>query len=137
MIRCVKERILDQEILDLLKPSVYNPTPEKLLNRANKYKENGNAYIYAFEEGGKYKGIVVFDKTDKTATILDIAVKEEYRRQGIGTKLIDFIFDKFHIDTVRAETDDDAVEFYKKYGFITAEEIIKFNTKRYLLIKEK
>ena len=137
MIRCVKERISDQEILDLLKPSVYNPTPEKLLNRANKYKENGNAYIYAFEEGGKYKGIVVFEKTDKTATILDIAVKEEYRRQGIGAKLIDFIFDKFHIDTVRAETDDDAVGFYKKYGFSVDEEKIEFDTKRYILVKKK
>ena len=130
----IKEIITEPDILKLLAPSVYNPTEERLLNRAKKYQEDENTNIYAYKDDGEYKGIVVFKIENKLATILDFAVKPEYQGQGIGSKLIDFIFNQFEVDNITAETDDDAIGFYKKYGFIVASCEKKFDTNRYTCI---
>lgn len=133
----IKEIITEPDILKLLAPSVYNPTEERLLNRANKYKEDENVNIYACKEDGKYKGIVIFKIVNNSATILDIAVKPDYQGRGIGSKLIDFIFNSFNAQNITAETDDDAIGFYKKYGFTVADTKVKFDTKRYTCVKNK
>ena len=133
----IKEIMTEPDILKLLAPSVYNPTEERLLNRAKKYQEDENTNIYACKDNGEYKGIVVFEILNNSATILDIAVKPEYQGQGIGSKLIDFIFNSFNVDSIIAETDDDAIGFYKKYGFTVADTKVKFDVKRYSIIKER
>lgn len=132
----VKEIIIEPDILQLLAPSVYNPTEERLLNRAKKYQEDENANIYAYRVDGKYKGVVIFKIINNSATILDIAVKPEYQGQGIGSKLIDFIFNSFDTQNITAQTDDDAIEFYKKYGFIVANTKVEFDIKRYVCVYE-
>lgn len=132
-----KDNITDFKILELLIPSVFNPTPERLLNRAKRYQENKNTHIYAYCDNGEYKGIVVFEIKDKAATISDIAVKPEYQGKGIGSKLIDFIFNQFEVNKVTAETDDDAIGFYEKYGFVVTDTKIDFGTNRYVVIKEQ
>ena len=53
--------ILKNEMLNLLALSVYNPTQERLLNRAKKYQEDENANIYAYKHNGEYKGMIVFN----------------------------------------------------------------------------
>lgn len=95
------------------------------------------AIIYAYKDNGEYKGIVVFNIAKSSAAILDIAVKPEHRGQGIGSKLIDFIFNSFNVDSIAAETDDDAIGFYKKYGFTIADTKVEFETKRYTCVKNK
>ena len=130
----VKEKLSDSAILDLLAPSVFNPTPERLLSRAEKYQADDTVKVYAYSENGEYKGIVVFKIKDQTAEILDIAVKPEYQGKGIGSRLIDYIFSQFSINKIIAETDDDAIEFYKKYGFIVADTKVEFDIKRYVCV---
>lgn len=132
----VKEIITEPDLLKLLAPSVFTPTEERLLNRAKKYQEDKNTNIYAYKENNQYKGIVVFKISDNFDTILDIAVKPEYQGEGIGSKLIDFIFNRFNAKNIIAETDDDAIEFYKKYGFTVADAKVKFDTKRYICVCE-
>ena len=133
----IKEIITEPNILKLLAPSVFNPTEERLLNRAKKYQEDENTNIYAYKHNGEYKGIVVFNIAKSSATILDIAVKPEYQGQGIGSKLMDFIFNSFDVDSITAETDDDAIGFYKKYGFTVADTEVVFDSKRYTCVKNK
>jgi SAM-dependent methyltransferase len=113
----VKASLFDPEVLTLLAPSVYNPTPERLKHRAEEYAADSNVKAYACNNSEKYIGIVVFVTENGTTEILDIAVKPEYRKHGIGRKLIDFIFNRFPVDTIIAETDDETVGFYKRYGF--------------------
>ena len=133
----IKEIMTEPDILKLLAPSVYNHTEERLLNRAKKYQEDENANIYAYKVDGKYKGIVIFKIANNSATILDIAVKPDYQGQGIGSKLIDFIFNSFNVNNITAETDGDAIGFYKKYGFTVADTKVEFDTKRYTCVKNK
>ena len=130
----IKEIITEPDILKLLAPSVYNPTEERLLNRAKKYQEDEETNVYVYKEDNEYKGIVVFEIVNNSATILDIAVKPEYQGQGTGSKLIDFIFNSFNAQNITAETDDDAIGFYKKYGFIVADTKVEFDTKRYVCV---
>ena len=130
----VKEIITEPDMLQLLAPSVYNPTKERSLNRAKKYQEDENTNIYAYKDNGEYKGIVVFEILNNSATILDIAVKPEHQKCGIGSKLIDFIFNSFNTQNITAETDDDAIGFYKKYGFTVADTKVEFDTKRHVCV---
>lgn len=128
----IKEIITEPDMSKLLAPSVYNPTQERLQNRAKKYQEDENTNIYAYKDNGEYKGIVVFEILNNSATILDIAVKPEHQKCGIGSKLIDFIFNSFDVNIITAETDDDAIGFYKKYRFTVADTKVEFDTKRYV-----
>lgn len=50
-------------------------------------------------------------------TILDIAVDKTQQRNGIGKKLINFVLDNYKRKILIAETDGDAVDFYRKCGF--------------------
>lgn len=128
----IKEIITKPDILKLLAPSVFTPTEERVLNRAKKYQEDKNTNIYAYKENNQYKGIVVFKISDNFATILDIAVKPEYQGEGIGSKLIDFIFNRFNVKNIIAEIDDDAIGFYKKYGFTVLDTKLYYGRKRYI-----
>ena len=133
----VKEKLSDSAILDLLPPSVFNQTPERQLSRAEKYQADDNTSVYAYSENGEYKGIVVFKIKEQTVEILDIAVKPEYQGKGIGSRLIDYIFSKFSINKIIAETDDEAIGFYKKYGFTVIDTRVEIYTKRYTCVKNK
>jgi ribosomal protein S18 acetylase RimI-like enzyme len=133
----VKASLFDYEILALMKPSVYDPSPERLKCRTEKYSADKNTFVYACKIDGVYAGIVVLKTENDTAEILDIALKPEYRKHGIGKSLIDFIFTQFPIDTITAETDDEAVEFYKRCGFNVIGFGMKCNNKRYICNKLK
>ena len=128
----VKQNIFDTNILPLLVPSVFEPTPEKLKARAEKYIKRPNTHIYACRDGGKYIGIVVLEVVGTRATVLDIAVDEACRKQGIGSALLSFVLENFNISELTAETDDDAVGFYKKLGFSVTEIQTVYDTRRYL-----
>lgn len=83
----VKDELTNEDILELLAPSVFNPTPERLLSRAEKYQADDKTKAHAYSENGEYKGIIVFKVEDNTAEILDIAVIPEYKGNGIGSRL--------------------------------------------------
>ena len=127
----IKNNLCDKSIYFLLAPSVFNPTPERLLRRAEKYQADDRVNVYAYSENGEYKGIIVFKIEDNTAEILDIAVKPEYQGKGIGSRLINYIFSQFAANKITAETDDDAIGFYKKYGFTVTDTKLNHDIKRY------
>lgn len=59
-VRDVKSRLTQPPFLNLLAPSVFDPTEERLLSRAGRYKGDENIRVYALCLEGIYKGIVVF-----------------------------------------------------------------------------
>lgn len=122
----------NENLLNLLSCSVFNPTSEKLMKRAERYMANANSHAIAFVKDNKYIGLCVFEIKEKTATILQMAVDTHERNKGIATALINHIRDNFDITEIVAETDD-AIGFYLKYGFIITEITVKFETKRYVL----
>lgn len=74
-------------------------------------------FIIKIEE--KVAGYVVLYDSVDVWEIMKIAVKKEYRRKGIGEKMIKYIFSltQSPIMLEVRETNEGAIEFYKKNGF--------------------
>ena len=88
----------------------------------------------------KRKGLLVlkFTSTDQ-AEIIGISVEEGSRNCGLGSFLIQKVQEKFPDAKLNAETDRDAVLFYKKNGFQITEIQKNYNGEmvtRYLCVKK-
>jgi ribosomal protein S18 acetylase RimI-like enzyme len=113
-----KSMLKNSDLLAVLAESVYNPTEERLISRSDKYIINPNTAVYANKENDTYKGIIIIDISNINAIkILDIAVFVNFQKSGICSSLINHCINMFHPNEIIAETDDAAVEFYKKLGF--------------------
>lgn len=125
IIKNIKQTVnTNEDVLEILKYSHFNPTREKLSKLMQKYHENKDILPFTSFDGDIISGIIVVQKIEgETYEIIDIAVGSNYRNQGIASKLINYVIENLGIKTLFAETDDDAVGFYEKYGFKT--EIIK------------
>ena len=125
IIKNIKQTVnTNEDILEILKYSHFNPTKEKLSKLVQKYHENKDILPFTSFDGNKISGIIVVQKIEgRTYEIIDIAVDKHHRGQGVASKLIDYIINNLGIKTIFDDTDDDAVGFYEKYGFKT--EIIK------------
>lgn len=125
IIKNIKQTVnTNEDVLEILKYSHFNPTKEKLSNLVQKYHEGKDILPFTSFDGDKISGIIVVQKIEgRTYEIIDIAVDKHHRGQGVASKLIDYVIENLGIKTLFAETDNDAVGFYEKYGFKT--EIIK------------
>ena len=117
------------------------------LSNKDKYREKVQSWlmddwirIFACVHDSKRKGLLVlkFTSTDQ-AEIIGISVEEGSRNQGIGSFMIREIQLRFPNIKLNAETDRDAVVFYKKNGFQITEIQKNYNGEtvtRYLCVKK-
>jgi ribosomal protein S18 acetylase RimI-like enzyme len=108
---------LNDKISKIISLAMFNPTYGRIKSAAEGIygKEQGRLYVAEEEE---ILGIIGVRRVDnKFVEIMHIAVDPDYQGKGIGSKLIDHIREVERVDEIHAETDDDAVGFYKKYGF--------------------
>ncbi len=83
----------------------------------NNYLKDSNRKLFILELNEEIVGCIGYERIGSEAcAIKHIAVSIEQRGKGIGSKMIDFLLDQFSI--IFAETDNDAVNFYKNYGFV-------------------
>lgn len=120
-----------QPLCDLLAYSMFHPTAEKINERIASY-QSPDIHIYACVENDVYLGLIVYHLSENTATVLDIAVREDMRGQGVATFLIDSLLHQSNATCVLAETDDDAIGFYQNYGFRVTDIKTVYDCKRYL-----
>lgn len=114
----IKSNLNTDTALEVLKESVFNPTKEKLSKRASYYQNKESIVSYGYLSGDIILGLIVIDTANKDEiTILDIAVRKDQQRNGFGRKLLNHVIVKYNPKVLIAETDDDAVEFYRKNGF--------------------
>ena len=114
----IKGNLHDPHVLDILSHSQYMPTEEKLKDLADTSESDPNTYAFSCVDNNCIIGVVVFKRlTTSTFEIVSIAVAPAFRGQGIGSKLISFAANTLKCAEVSAETDDDAVGFYRSYGF--------------------
>lgn len=81
------------------------------------YAQPGNI-LYVVVENDEVLGITGLKLigTD-SAEILHIAVKQHKRNQGVGRRIVETLKEQETAAELIAETDRDAVEFYRKCGF--------------------
>ncbi|MDI2588842.1 GNAT family N-acetyltransferase [Psychrobacillus sp. NEAU-3TGS] len=82
------------------------------------YQEKENRKLYGYKQAEQFVGCigVVFTE-DNTCIIKQIGVFPDMRGRGIGERMINFIIENYSLSKIFAETDQDAVNFYKKMGF--------------------
>ncbi|WMJ23980.1 GNAT family N-acetyltransferase [Paludicola sp. MB14-C6] len=93
---------------------------------------DGNRIIFIYKINGEFigEGALVFDTGDSDYTIPNrriylsrLVVKDEYRNQGIGSKIVDFLTQKareFGLSEIALGVDTDnlpAIHLYQKKGF--------------------
>jgi len=109
---------------------VLQPSVKKLLSFATSINRVDNVYsdyihspnkqLFGFMKENKMIGCIGVEIHINLCEIKHIAVCPEERGNGVGSKLINFILEESSLKTIIAETDKDAVDFYRKFGFKVA-----------------
>ena len=116
MIRDIKPVFSSPKFYEIYAPCMFMPTCEKFKAKAERYVSDPSVSVFGYFEGEKALGVISVEESEDGVEILGIAVKAELRRRGIGSKLVGHVWNLFG-KTLIAETDDDAVDFYRKNGF--------------------
>ena len=124
----VKKDTNFQNIYELLEDCIYEPNEEKVKNILYKH-QIGEITLFGYYLDDKIIGVIGVQNISDNIQISNFAIHPEYRGMKIGSELMDYI--KKQNKTIILETDDDAVVFYRKYGFICEEFIDKRKGKRY------
>lgn len=114
--------------MKLINSSTIHPSVRELLSYATsesaidreyeKYIFETNRYLYSWEINGVTIGCIGIDFINLAhCEIKHIAVSPAARGNGVGRKMIDFIIEELSLEMISAETDKDALEFYRSYEF--------------------
>lgn len=103
---------------DIYKYCMFMPTKEKFQKKTDQFATDDSIKIFACFHQGKVAGIIVVSFTGQhKIEIVGIAVDVPFRNKGIGSYMINCLIDDYSVKSIFAETDKDAVEFYKKNSF--------------------
>ena len=128
----LRNSFISHEIYDIYSACMYMPTWEKFYEQAMQLISDDLVSILGFVHNNDILGILVIRKgPQQNAVIEGIAVHRSYRQMGIGRQLIEFVFGMLQIRALLAETDDDAILFYKHCGFKTVEVVKYYDDKEY------
>ncbi|MDX8365580.1 GNAT family N-acetyltransferase [Cytobacillus sp. IB215665] len=108
--------------------NIIQPSMKELLSFATSVKNVEREYelyihspvrrLYGYDFEDNVIGCIGIELlSSKRSEIKHIAVSTKHRGEGIGSKMISFIRDKHSLSCISAETDKDAVNFYKNFGF--------------------
>ena len=102
------------DIYDLLE-EIFKKKIDALLN-------DDSAKIFACLRQREIKGVIAVTFLERhRIEIIAIAVDASARCQGIGSYMVNKVVNDYSLVSVYAETDDDAVGFYRKNGFSITE----------------
>nr|WP_193580796.1 GNAT family N-acetyltransferase [Paenibacillus aceris] len=102
----------------MLSYSVF-PDTDELEKSINLYENDSNMWLYGYESEGILVGIIGFRIDDaQEMTIQHLAVEPHSRGAGFGRGIILEMIEEMHPVKIMAETDEDAVQFYRSIGFV-------------------
>jgi N-acetylglutamate synthase-like GNAT family acetyltransferase len=118
MLRKVTDLKDAERLKELIAPSVYNSDFVRLAYLFDTVYTSPRRYLYVWEEDGKPVGILGIERVGRdTALLLHIAVDQQFRRRGIGAKLVKGVIEAEHLQAFYSETDQNSVDFYRAAGF--------------------
>ncbi|WP_309123003.1 GNAT family N-acetyltransferase [Paenibacillus sp.] len=118
MLKPINHRVREQEIVEILETCVF-PDPERLEQVVAEYENNPELRLYGYESEEEIVGVIGFERMDGGDDLLirHLAVKPECRGAGFGRGQILELIEMAKPRLVAAETDEEAVEFYRRIGF--------------------
>lgn len=112
-------RVLSEEVLDLLALAVWPATRERAANVYQSTYAASGSVLYTHQEKGDVDGVLGVRRTGPSAAeILHIAVAPSQRQKGIGRSMVEDLLAMEGLRDLVAETDSEAVGFYRRCGFI-------------------
>jgi len=134
----ITEKLKDPLVLQILSCCLGDKTPEGIDKALNKYP---GEKFYSWIENGETIAVCGFRVLQDKVEICHISVSENARRKGVGKAIIFTMREKYGL-TIEAETDDEAVDFYRKCGFEATALYKEYDGKKYrrwicILNKEK
>ena len=90
----------------------------KILN--SNFTLDNNKNIYVYEIDGHVVAFLEYSVLYEVADILNIFVKDEYRKKGIGKSLIHYLIDNVRVDRIMLEVRESnsvAIKFYETLNF--------------------
>ena len=122
----IKAMLDQEEIIELLSYSVF-PDPDQLQQTIDDYHTNSNYQLYGLASEGDWLGIIGYEKQEHNIVeIRHISVRPDVRHTGYGRGMILEVIGVEHPSQIIAETDEEAIDFYRNIGF-TVESIGELN----------
>ena len=111
--------LLSKEAFALYAPCLYQPTYDSYRERMRGYLAAPGVVVGVGRVGGEPVAMLALahEAPGAVGVIVGIAVAPAWRRQGIGRRLLAWARENEHLSILRAETDDDAVGFYRLSNF--------------------
>jgi N-acetylglutamate synthase-like GNAT family acetyltransferase len=107
------------------------------LEEACAHYRSGEWTFIGWQEGDEILACAGAEKLSSgTIGIRSIAVVPAWRDRGLGRTLIDALAERARAKQVVAETDDDAVGFYRRCGFAVEDATPKLGRARYRCVRE-
>ena len=117
----LRELTLKKEILQtygIYKHCMFMTTEEKFNNKADLFLNDNSVKIFACFEQDKILGVMVVSFIEqRKIEIIGIAVDASVRGKGVGSYIINRVVNNYGLLYVYAETDNDAVGFYRNNDF--------------------
>ncbi len=147
--RCMdKSWLTSEEAFLIYAPCMYQPTYEDYKALMEKFLSDPSVKIFVCDMDGEKAGILVLKETEAAtgsetgveAEILGIAVRKDLRGKGIGKEMVCQVMEAEHLKRITAQTDDDAIGFYRKSGFEEERVVIEYpngSVVRYNCIRRK
>ena len=128
----IKDQMDSLNVLQIMAYSEYESSIERAKQKAAEFHRHESWQLYGWIENGEIVGVCGFEVHKDYVEILNIAVAQSVRHHGVGDKMITALWKKYEM-TIEAETDDDAVDFYRKRGF-QATAIQKYGIRRWTCV---
>ncbi|NWL86490.1 N-acetyltransferase [Paenibacillus sp. 79R4] len=94
------------------------PDDERISRELDRYLMDDSRGLYGAVIHQRLVGLIgIVPCSEEVVELKHIAINPQYRRHGLGTKLIYEYRQSYHPVKIIAETDRDAVGFYSKVGF--------------------
>ncbi len=113
----IKSRLDESQFRELLSYSVF-PDESRLIHTINEYQTNDDHEIYGYEADGEVIGMLGIKMCEGSILhILHLSVHPSFRGLGYGRGLLVELIEMKKPNQLMAETDLDAVDFYRNVGF--------------------
>ena len=117
MLISINDKVRESAIQELIGYCVI-PDPERIENAIRLYEADSGHELFGFEEEGAIVGIVgIIMDEHNGLTVKHIAVEPESRGQGYGRDMMLALIELKNPQRITAETDEEAVDFYRNIGF--------------------
>lgn len=114
-----------------IKDAFYKPNYDKVINRVKEIFCHNSSIIFGYFIDIELVGCTVVGIINNKIVIEYIGVREESRQMNIARSLIEYVMNKYQLPCL-AETDNSAVKFYKKCGFVFIEKIKEYSNEKIL-----